>query len=189
MDHEKLKTAVRMILEAVGEDPDREGLLDTPRRVADMYEELLAGIADDPGRFLAVTFQEQHKEMVVLQNIPMHSLCEHHMLPFYGQVHVGYIPRGRIVGVSKLARLTDGFSRRLQVQERLTSQIADALVACLNPIGCGVVIEAEHSCMTMRGIQRPGSRMITSAMRGSFRENSSTRAEFLAIIHHRLNHE
>ena len=127
--------------------------------------------------------------MVVLQNIPMHSLCEHHMLPFYGCVHVGYIPRGRIVGVSKLARLTDGFSRRLQVQERLTSQIADALIEGLKPIGCGVVIEAEHLCMTMRGIQRPGSRMITSAMRGTFRENAATRSEFLAIIHHRLNHE
>ena len=152
-----------------------------------MYEELLAGIGQDAGRFLDVTFEEQHKELVVLQNIPLHSLCEHHMLPFAGKVHVGYIPRGRIVGVSKLARLTDMLSRRLQVQERLTSQIADALVERLNPVGCGVVIEAEHMCMTMRGIERPGSRMVTSAMRGLFRENPATRSEFLAIIHHRLH--
>jgi dihydropteroate synthase len=157
MDHQKIKDAVRMILEAVGEDPDREGLRDTPRRVAEMYEEILAGNTQDAGRFLDVTFEEHHKEMVVLQNIPLHSLCEHHMLPFSGQVHIGYIPRGRIVGVSKLARLTDMLSRRLQVQERLTSQIADALMERLNPLGCGVVVEAEHFCMIMRGIQRPGS--------------------------------
>jgi GTP cyclohydrolase I len=187
MDKQKIKDAVRLILEAVGEDPDREGLLDTPRRVADMYAEILAGIGQDAGRYLDVTFEEHHKEMVVLQNIPLHSLCEHHMLPFYGRVHIGYIPRGRIVGVSKLARLTDLLSKRLQVQERLTSQVADALVERLNPLGCGVVIEAEHLCLTMRGIQRPGSRMITSAMRGLFRDNPSTRAEFLSIIHHRLN--
>jgi GTP cyclohydrolase I len=187
MDHEKIQQAVRMILEAVGEDPDREGLRDTPRRVAEMYEEILAGISQDAGHFLDVTFEEHHKEMVVLQNIPLHSLCEHHMLPFYGLVHIGYIPRGRIVGVSKLARLTDMLSRRLQVQERLTSQIADALMERLNPLGCGVVVVAQHMCMTMRGIQRPGSRMVTSAMRGLFRENPSTRSEFLAIIHHRLH--
>jgi len=150
MDHEKIKQAVRMILEAVGEDPDREGLLDTPRRVADMYEEILAGIGQDPGRFLDITFEEHHKEMVVLQNIPLHSLCEHHMLPFFGRVHIGYIPRGRIVGVSKLARLTDMLSKRLQVQERLTSQIADALQERLNPLGCGVVVEAEHLCYDRR---------------------------------------
>src|SRR4051812_20127843 len=187
MDKDKIKAAVRMILEAVGEDPDREGLLDTPRRVADMYEEILAGIGQDAGRFLDVTFEKHHKEMVVLQNIPLYSLCEHHMLPFYGTVHIGYIPRGRIVGVSKLARLTDLLSKRLQVQERLTSQVADALVARLKPLGCGVVIEADHLCLMMRGIQRPGAHMVTSAMRGLFRDNPSTRAEFLAIIHHRLD--
>ena len=185
MDHEKIETAVRMILEAVGEDPDREGLQGTPRRIADMYEEILAGIGRDPRPFLAVTFQEQHKEMVVLRDIPLYSLCEHHMLPFHGMAHIGYIPRGRIVGLSKLARLTDLLSKRFQVQERLTSEIADALVDGLGPIGCGVVIEAEHLCMAMRGIQRPGARMVTSAMRGSFRENAATRAEFMAIIRHR----
>jgi GTP cyclohydrolase I len=185
MDHEKIQTAVRMILEAVGEDPDREGLQGTPRRIADMYEEILAGIGHDPRPFLAVTFQEQHKEMVVLRDIPLYSLCEHHMLPFHGMAHIGYIPRGRIVGLSKLARLTDLLSKRFQVQERLTSEIADAIVDGLGPVGCGVVIEAEHLCMAMRGIQRPGARMVTSAMRGSFRENPATRAEFMAIIRHR----
>jgi GTP cyclohydrolase IA len=185
MDREKIETAVRMILEAVGEDPDREGLQGTPRRIADMYEEILAGIGRDPRPFLAVTFQEQHKEMVVLRDIPLYSLCEHHMLPFHGMAHIGYIPRGRIVGLSKLARLTDLLSKRFQVQERLTSEIADAIVDGLGPVGCGVMIEAEHLCMAMRGIQRPGARMVTSAMRGSFRENAATRAEFMAIIRHR----
>jgi len=183
MDRAKIEQAVRLILEAVGEDPDREGLLDTPRRVADMYEEILAGIGQDPRPLLNVTFAEPHKEMVILRDIPLFSLCEHHMLPFRGRAHIGYIPRGRIVGLSKLARLTDLVSKRFQVQERLTSEIADALVDGLAPVGCGVVIEAEHLCMAMRGIQRPGARMVTSAMRGSFRENPATRAEFLSIIH------
>ncbi|HUS14044.1 MAG TPA: GTP cyclohydrolase I FolE [Chloroflexia bacterium] len=185
MDHAKIRQAVRLIFEAVGEDPEREGLRDTPRRVAEMYEEILAGIGHDPHPLLAVTFEEHHKEMVVLRDIPLYSLCEHHLLPFHGMAHIGYIPRGRIVGLSKLARLTDLLSKRLQVQERLTSEVADALVEGLGPVGCGVVIEAEHLCMAMRGIQRPGARMVTSAMRGSFRENPSTRAEFLAIIRHR----
>jgi GTP cyclohydrolase IA len=185
MDSEKIAAAVRMIMEAVGEDPDREGLAATPRRVADMYEEILAGIGRDPRPLLSVTFEERHKEMVILRDIPLYSLCEHHMLPFHGVAHIGYIPRGRIVGLSKLARLTDLLSKRLQVQERLTSEIADALIEGLAPIGCGVVIEAEHLCMAMRGIQRPGARMVTSAMRGSCRENPATRAEFLAIIRHR----
>lgn len=185
MDHDKIKQAVRLILEAVGEDPDREGLSATPRRVAEMYAEILAGIGRDARPFLAVTFEERHKEMVILRDIPLYSLCEHHLLPFHGTAHIGYIPRGRIVGLSKLARLTDLLSKRLQVQERLTSEIADALVAGLAPVGCGVVIEAEHLCMAMRGIQRPGARMITSAMRGSFRENPATRAEFMSIIRHR----
>ncbi len=189
MDKEQIAAAVRLILAAIGEDPDREGLLETPRRVADMYEEILAGIGRDPRPFLAVTFEEHHKEMVVLRDIPLFSLCEHHLLPFHGVAHIGYIPRGRIVGLSKLARLTDLLSKRLQVQERLTSEIADALVDGLQPVGCGVVLEAEHLCMAMRGIQRPGARMVTSAMRGGFRENASTRAEFLAIIRHRSGHD
>ncbi len=189
METGKIQAAVRLILEAVGEDPDREGLRDTPRRVADMYTEILAGIGQDARPLLAVTFEEHHKEMVVLRDIPLYSLCEHHLLPFHGFAHIGYIPRGRIVGLSKLARLTDLLSRRLQVQERLTSEIADALIEGLGPVGCGVVIEAEHLCMAMRGIQRPGARMVTSAMRGGFRENASTRAEFLAIIHHRPGHD
>ncbi len=184
MDKDKIEAAVRMILEGVGEDPAREGLLATPRRVADMYEEILAGIGRDPRPFLEVTFQEQHKEMVVLRDIPLYSLCEHHLLPFHGVAHVGYIPRGRIVGLSKLARLTDLLSKRLQVQERLTSEIADAIVDGINPVGCGVVIEAEHLCMAMRGIERPGARMVTSAMRGSFRENPATRAEFMGFVRH-----
>ncbi len=182
MDHEKIEQAVRLLLEAVGEDPEREGLLGTPHRVAEMYEEILAGIGQDPLPLLSVTFQEHHKEMVILRDIPLYSLCEHHLLPFHGTAHIGYIPRGRIVGLSKLARVTDLLSKRLQVQERLTSEIADALVESLNPVGCGVLIEAEHLCIAMRGIQRPGARMVTSAMRGSFRENPSTRAEFMAIL-------
>ncbi|HMA37804.1 MAG TPA: GTP cyclohydrolase I FolE [Chloroflexia bacterium] len=189
MDREKIETAVRLIFEAVGEDPSREGLRATPRRVADMYEEILAGLGRDPRPLLATTFEEHHKEMVILRDIPLYSLCEHHMLPFHGFAHIGYIPRGRIVGLSKLARLTDLLSKRFQVQERLTSEIADALIDGLAPVGCGVVLEAEHLCMAMRGIQRPGARMITSAMRGSFRENSATRAEFLAIIRHHTRGE
>jgi GTP cyclohydrolase I len=183
MDRDKIHQAVRLIFEAVGEDPDREGLRDTPRRVADMYEEILAGIGNDPRPLLNVTFEEQHKEMVILRDIRFYSLCEHHMLPFHGVAHIGYIPRGRIVGLSKLARLTDVIAKRFQVQERMTSEIADAIMDALNPVGCGVVVEAEHMCMTMRGIQRPGARMVTSALRGGFRHDPATRSEFLSIIH------
>lgn len=171
-----------MILEAVGEDPEREGLVDTPRRVADMYEEILAGLKIEPGDYLSVGFEEQHKEMVILRDIPFHSVCEHHLLPFVGKAHVGYIPAGRIVGLSKLARVVEGYARRPQLQERLTSQIADTIVETLNPRGIGVVIEAQHFCMIMRGVNKPGSTMVTSAMRGIFKTNPPTRAEFLDFI-------
>ncbi len=185
MDREKLMTATRLILEAIGEDPDREGLRDTPRRVADMYAEVFEGLAVDPSDYLAVGFEEQHKEMVILKDIPFHSMCEHHLLPFIGKAHVGYIPNGRIVGLSKLARVVEGFARRPQLQERLTSQIADTIVEAVNPRGVGVVIEAQHMCMIIRGVKKPGSTMVTSAMRGIFRNNPPTRAEFLHFIHDR----
>lgn len=182
MDREKIMAAVQSILEAIGEDPQREGLRDTPRRVADMYEEIFEGLTLDPTSYLSVGFEERHKEMIVLRDIPFHSVCEHHLLPFTGKAHVGYIPAGRIVGLSKLARVVEGFARRPQLQERLTSQIADALVEAINPTGVGVVIEAQHFCMIMRGVKKPGSVMVTSAMRGLFRNNPPTRAEFLEFI-------
>jgi GTP cyclohydrolase IA len=185
LDHDKIMRAVRDILEAIGEDPEREGLQDTPRRVADMYEEIFAGLTIEPSEYLATGFEEHHKEMVVLRDIPFHSMCEHHLLPFSGKAHVGYIPAGRIVGLSKLARVVEGFARRPQLQERLTSQIADTIVEAVMPVGVGVVIEAQHFCMIMRGVQKPGSVMVTSAMRGLFRSNPPTRAEFLQFIHDR----
>jgi GTP cyclohydrolase IA len=181
-DLPRIEAAVREILIAVGEDPEREGLRRTPARVAAAYAELFAGLGSDPRRHLGVTFDEGHKEMVVLRDIPFASLCEHHLLPFTGRAHVAYIPQGRVVGLSKLARLVEGYARRPQVQERLTSEIADALMDGLQPDGCGVVIEATHTCMTIRGIQKPGSTMITSAVRGGFRRRPETRAEFFAIV-------
>jgi GTP cyclohydrolase IA len=177
--------AVREILEAVGEDPTREGLVDTPRRVAEMYEELFSGLDSDPTKHLSVGFEEHHKEMIVLRDIPFSSTCEHHLLPFVGTAHVGYIPAGRIVGLSKLARVVEGFSRRPQLQERLTSQIADAIDDTLKPRGVGVIIEAQHFCMIVRGVKKPGSTMVTSAMRGLFRNNPPTRAEFLSFVRDR----
>lgn len=182
MDREKIMSAVHSILEAIGEDPDREGLKDTPRRVADMYEEIFSGLAIDPADYLKVGFEERHKEMIVLRDIPFNSVCEHHLLPFVGKAHVGYIPAGRIVGLSKLARVVEGFARRPQLQERLTSQIADAIVEAVNPTGVGVVIEAQHFCMILRGVKKPGSVMVTSAMRGLFKSNPPTRAEFLGFV-------
>lgn len=182
IDKVRIAAAVREILLAIGEDPDREGLRRTPRRVADAYAELFAGLREDPRRHLRATFDENHKEMVVLREIPFASLCEHHLLPFTGIAHVGYIPRGRIVGLSKLARLVEGYARRPQVQERLTSEVADALMEEIEPDGCGVVIEAVHTCMTIRGIEKAGATMVTSAMRGGFRARPETRAEFMAII-------
>lgn len=182
MDRQKIMLAVSMILEAIGEDTRREGLRDTPRRVADMYEEIFTGLDEDPREHLKIGFEEPHKEMIVLRDIPFHSVCEHHLLPFVGKAHVGYIPAGRIVGLSKLARVVEGYARRPQLQERLTSQIADAIDEAISPRGVGVVIEAQHFCMIMRGVKKPGSTMVTSAMRGLFRTNPPTRAEFLGFI-------
>ncbi|MCC6315030.1 MAG: GTP cyclohydrolase I FolE [Thermomicrobiales bacterium] len=182
VDLPRIERAVREILLALGEDPEREGLRRTPRRVAESYAELFCGLREDPRRHLEVTFDEGHKELVVLRDIPFASLCEHHLLPFTGVAHVGYIPQGRVVGLSKLARLVEGYARRPQVQERLTSEIADALMETVQPDGCGVVIEATHTCMTIRGVQKPGATMITSAMRGGFRRRPATRAEFFAIV-------
>ncbi len=182
LDQAAVRDAVRRILEAIGEDPNREGLLDTPRRIAEMYGELFAGLRQDPRAVLAAGFQESHREMVILKNIPFYSLCEHHFLPFHGQAHVGYVPEGRIVGASKIARVVDILARRPQMQERLTSQIADAIVEGLSPDGVAVIIEAEHLCMTMRGVQKPGTTLITSAIRGAFRRRAVTRSEFLALV-------
>jgi len=181
-DLPRIERAVREILLAIGEDPEREGLVRTPERVARSYAELFSGLRDDPRRQLRVTFDEHHREMVVLRDIPFASACEHHLLPFTGRAHLGYIPQGRVVGLSKLARVVEGYARRPQVQERLTSEIADALMEELQPDGCGVVIEAIHTCMTIRGIKKAGATMITSAMRGGFRRRPETRAEFMSII-------
>lgn len=183
IDREKAETAVRMLLEAIGEDPDREGLKDTPRRVASMYEEIFAGMDMEPRELLKVSFTEYHDELVLVKDIPIYSMCEHHLLPFYGKAHVAYIPQGgKVVGISKLARVAEAYARRPQLQERLTSQIADCINNTLNPFGVGVVIEAEHMCMTMRGVRKPGSLTVTSAVRGLFEARSQTRAELLSLI-------
>ncbi len=182
VDLARIEAAVRELLEAIGEDPSRESLVDTPGRVARMYEEIFAGLRVDPGEYLAVGFQEGHQEMVIIRDIPFYSLCEHHLLPFHGRAHVGYIPEGRVVGLSKLARVVEAYAKRPQVQERLTSQIADCVMERLAPDGVAVVVEAEHLCMTMRGVKKPGSSVITSAMRGNFRNRVATRSEFLALV-------
>ena len=182
VDLAAIEKAVREILTAVGEDPDREGLLDTPARVARMYGELFSGLPQDPSRHLDVHFTEQYDEMVILRDISFYSMCEHHLLPFIGRAHVAYLPRGKVVGVSKLARVVEEIARRPQVQERLTSQIADILVDKLDARGVGVVLEAEHTCMTIRGIRKPGSRMVTSAMRGLFKSNVATRNEAINLL-------
>ena len=182
VDQAGVRDAVRRIIEAIGEDPSREGLLETPRRIAEMYEELFAGLHQDPREVLSTSFQESHREMVILKNIPFYSLCEHHFLPFHGQAHVGYVPKGRIVGASKIARVVDILARRPQLQERLTGQVADAITDGLSPDGVAVVIEAEHLCMTMRGVQKPGTTLITSAIRGAFRRRAVTRSEFLTLV-------
>ena len=184
MDLDRIAKAVREILEAIGEDPDRDGLQDTPERVARMYAEICSGIHQDPGEHLTVTFEASHDEMILVRDIPIYSLCEHHMVPFIGHAHVAYIPGrdGRITGLSKVARLVEGFSRRLQVQEKLTAQIADAMEATLDPRGVMVVIEAEHLCMSMRGVQKSGSSTVTSAVRGLFRQNIATREEAMRFL-------
>ena len=183
VDLARMERAVREILTALGEDPDREGLKLTPRRVARAYAELTAGFKEDPRRHLATVFHETYDQVVLLRDIEFHSLCEHHLMPFTGKAHVAYLPDGRVVGLSKLARLVEGYARRLQVQERLTTQIADALWDELKPLGAACVIEAAHTCMTIRGVQKPGSTMVTSALRGVFKENPSTRLELMSLIH------
>lgn len=182
MNHKKIQEAVILLLEAIGENPQREGLVDTPRRIADMYAEIFSGIESNPGEVLRVGFEEGHQEMIVVKDIPFYSMCEHHLLPFHGIVHVGYIPKGRIVGISKLARTVEIIAKRPQLQERFTTQIADSIMETLQPSGVGVVVEAEHLCMTMRGIKKPGSKVVTSANRGNFRRNGATRSEFMSII-------
>jgi GTP cyclohydrolase I len=182
IDLERIQAAVREVIEAIGEDPHREGLRETPDRVARMYAELFEGLRIDPRDFLKVGFEAGHEEMVILRDIPFYSICEHHFMPFHGTAAIGYIPDGRVVGLSKLARLVEGYARRPQLQERLTSQIADAMMESMEPDGVAVVIEAEHLCMTQRGVKKPGSRMVTSATRGLFRKNDVTRAEFLSLV-------
>ena len=183
MDKRKIEKAVRDILIAVGEDPKRHDIKDTPNRVADMYEEILGGKSVDPEKELEVVFEKDHDEIVLLKNIPFYSMCEHHMLPFIGKAHVAYIPKdNRVTGLSKLARVVDAYSRRLQVQERITTDIAELIMRKLKPAGVLVVIEAEHLCMSMRGVKKPGIITITSAVRGVFRKNEKTRAEAMALI-------
>ena len=182
-DRDKIVKAIEMIIEAIGEDRNREGLRDTPERIADMFEEIFKGLYTNPRELLKSQFvEEKHQEMVILRNISFFSMCEHHFLPFFGKAHVGYIPNGRIVGISKIARVVDILARKPQLQERLTSEIADTIFEELKPLGLGVVIEAEHLCMVMRGIKKPGSLIVTSAIRGSFRKYASTRSEFLYLI-------
>jgi GTP cyclohydrolase I len=182
MDTPRIEKAVAEILAAVGEDPGRDGLLGTPARVARMYSEILSGNEVDPTRHMLVTFKEDHHEMVVVKDIPFESLCEHHLMPFHGRAHVAYVPNGRIIGLSKVARVVEEYARRLQVQERLTSQVADLIMKALSPQGVGVVMEATHTCMTMRGIRKPGAVMVTSAVRGTFESCAETRAEFMTIL-------
>jgi GTP cyclohydrolase I len=184
VDHPRIERAVREILAAIGEDPDRDGLLETPARVARMYGEVCAGLTVDPDRHLVKTFEVAHDEMVMVRDIPMYSLCEHHLLPFFGVAHCAYIPNegGKITGLSKLARVVDDYARRPQVQERLTRQVADAIERMLQPRGALVVVEAEHLCMSMRGVRKPGSTTITSAVHGIFRNEVSTRLEAMRLL-------
>ena len=185
VDLARIEKAVREILVAVGDDPDRDGLQRTPARVAELYAEMFSGLHDDPGAHLSVTFSSEHDEMVMVRDIDVVSLCEHHLVPFVGRAHVAYIPNreGRLTGLSKLARLVEGYARRPQVQERLTAQVADTLERVLEPRGALVVIEAEHLCMTIRGVRKGGATTVTSAVRGLFRENAATRAEAMQFIH------
>jgi GTP cyclohydrolase I len=186
MDKPTIEESVRQILKAIGEDVDRDGLRETPRRIADMYEEIFAGLHSDPRDELDVVFEADHDEMILLKDIGLTSMCEHHLVPFAGKAHVAYIPnkKGQITGLSKLARLVELLSKRPQVQERLTTQIADTIEEVLDPRGVLVVLEAEHFCMTMRGVRKPGTMTVTSAVRGLFRENTATRAEAMGLIYH-----
>ncbi len=183
VDTEKIKKAVMEILLAVGEDIGREGIKGTPERVAEMYAELLSGMSEDPKQHLSRVFTENYDEIVLLRDIPFYSICEHHLMPFIGSAHVAYLPSGTVLGVSKLARIVDSFARRLQTQERLTYQIADFIMDSLKPQGVTVVLEASHSCMTIRGIKKPGSVMVTSALRGIFKRDPKSRNEVLSLMH------
>ncbi len=183
VDHARIEAAVREILAAVGEDPDREGLLETPARVARMYAELFSGLHDDPSAHLKKFFTEAYDEVVLVRDISFNSMCEHHLLPFMGKTHIGYIPKGKVIGLSKLGRVVESIARRPQVQERMTEEIANLLVSELDAKGVAVVVEATHSCMTMRGVRKPGSLCVTSAMKGLFRSNQSSRAEIMQLIY------
>lgn len=184
MDKQRIEKAVREILEAIGENPDREGLKDTPKRIAKMYEEIFAGLNEDPGKHLEIYFQdEKHEELVLVKDIPFYSMCEHHFAPFFGKAHVGYLPKnGKLTGLSKLARVVETVARRPQLQERLTATIAETIVEKLDPHGVIVVVEAEHMCMTMRGVKKSGSKTVTSAVRGLFNKDAKARAEAMALI-------
>ncbi len=183
LDQNKIEKAVRMLLEAVGEDVDREGLVDTPKRVAKMYEELFAGLYEDPAEYLNTVFNENHEDLVIVKDIPFYSMCEHHLVPFFGLAHIAYIPSGgKVTGLSKLARLIDMVAKRPQLQERITTTVADAMMDKLAPRGVAVVIEAEHMCMTMRGIKKPGSKTVTSAVRGIFENDVALRTEVFSLI-------
>ena len=184
VDKARVKAAIASLIEAIGEDPGREGLAGPPQRVAEMYDEIFAGVGVDPKQELTVGFELGHREMVILRDIPFYSMCEHHLLPFYGVAHIGYIPNvnGRVIGISKIARVVEIVAKRPQIQERMTTEIADAIFDGIKPDGVGVVIQAEHLCMIMRGIKKPGSAIITSALRGVFRSRSATRAEFFSLI-------
>lgn len=183
-DKAKIEAAVTSIIKAIGENPEREGLVDTPRRIAEMYAELFMGLGRDPKEELSVSFEEGHREMVLVKDIPFYSMCEHHLLPFYGVSHIGYIPNseGRVVGASKLARVVEIVAKRPQIQERMTTQIADAITDAIKPDGVAVVVQAEHLCMIMRGIKKPGSALVTSALRGIFRSRTETRNEFFTLL-------
>ena len=183
IDHARIERAVREILTAIGEDPDREGLVETPARVARMYAEVFGGLHEDPRQHLKKVFTEQYDEIVLVKDIRFHSMCEHHLLPFFGVAHIGYVPKGKVLGLSKLARVVESVGRRPQVQERMTEEIANLLVEQLDAKGVAVVLEGEHTCMTIRGVQKPGSKCVTSAMKGLFRSNLSTREEVLQLIY------
>jgi GTP cyclohydrolase I len=183
VNHEQIEHAVRLILVAIGEDPNREGLLDTPKRVAKMYAEVFAGLNEDPKQHLQTVFSEEHEELVLVKDIPFYSMCEHHLVPFFGVAHVAYIPRGgKVTGLSKLARTVETIARRPQLQERITATVADAIVEALDPHGVMVVVEAEHMCMTMRGVKKPGAKTVTTAVRGVLETDAEARAEILALI-------
>lgn len=183
IDQAKIEEAVQMILEAIGEDPTRDGLVDTPKRVARMYAEVFEGMQQDPGQYFDVVFGEDHEELVLVKDIPFFSMCEHHLVPFFGKAHVGYIPRGgRVTGLSKLARAVEAVARRPQLQERITSTVAETIVQKLNPYGVVVVVEAEHMCMSMRGVKKPGAQTVTSAVRGLFEKDAAARAEVFSLI-------